>query len=134
MQADSLPAKLQGKSKNIGVGSLSFFQGIFPTQEPHRGLLHAIMRPRCSRLAVSKLETQNSQWHKFKSKFEDRRPTTQLQDSQAERGNSFLLNSFLFKSPMDSEAPPPNWRSQSALFSLLIPMLTLSGITSTDTP
>ena len=33
LQADSLPAELQGKPKNIGVGSLSRLQGIFLTQE-----------------------------------------------------------------------------------------------------
>ena len=33
LQADSLPAEPQGKPKNTGVGSLSFLQGIFPTQE-----------------------------------------------------------------------------------------------------
>ena len=37
---DSLPAKPQGKPKNTGVGSLSLFQGIFPTQESNWGLLH----------------------------------------------------------------------------------------------
>ena len=31
LQADSLPAKSQGKPKNIGVGSLSLLQQIFPT-------------------------------------------------------------------------------------------------------
>ena len=40
LQADSLPAELPGKPKNTGVGSLSFLQGIFPTQESNRGLLH----------------------------------------------------------------------------------------------
>ena len=40
LQADSLPAEPQGKSKNTGVGSLSLFQRIFPTQESDRGLLH----------------------------------------------------------------------------------------------
>ena len=40
LQADSFPAEPQGKSKNTGVGSLSFLQGIFPTQELNRGLLH----------------------------------------------------------------------------------------------
>ena len=37
---DSLPSDLPGKPKNIGVGSLSVFQGIFPTQELNRDLLH----------------------------------------------------------------------------------------------
>ena len=40
LQADSLPAELQGKSKNTGVGSLSLLQQIFPTQGLNRGLLH----------------------------------------------------------------------------------------------
>ena len=40
LQVDSLPAEPQGKPKNTGVGSLSFFQWIFPTQESNRGLLH----------------------------------------------------------------------------------------------
>ena len=40
LQADSLPAEPQGKPKNTGVGSLSFLQGIFPTQESNLGLLH----------------------------------------------------------------------------------------------
>ena len=40
LQADSLPVEPQGKLKNIGVGSLSFLQGIFPTQELNWSLLH----------------------------------------------------------------------------------------------
>ena len=40
LQADSLPAKLQGKPKNTGVGSLSLLQQIFLTQELNWGLLH----------------------------------------------------------------------------------------------
>ena len=46
LQADSLPAEPQGNSKNTGVDSLLLlqgiflFQGIFPTQELNRGLLH----------------------------------------------------------------------------------------------
>ena len=39
-KADSLPAEPQGKPKNIGVGSLSLLQWIFPTQESNQGLLH----------------------------------------------------------------------------------------------
>ena len=40
LQADSLPAEPQGKPKNTGVGSLSLFQQIFPTQELNWGLGH----------------------------------------------------------------------------------------------
>ena len=46
LQADSLPLSHQEKSKNAGVGNLSFLQGIFLTsgifltQESNRGLLH----------------------------------------------------------------------------------------------
>ena len=40
LQAHSVPAELQGKPKNTGVGSLSLLQRIFPTQESNWGLLH----------------------------------------------------------------------------------------------
>ena len=39
-QADSLPAEPQGKTKIVGVGSLSLLQRIFLTQESTRGHLH----------------------------------------------------------------------------------------------
>ena len=40
MQADSLPSEPPRKLKNTGVGNLSLLQGIFPTQESNRVLLH----------------------------------------------------------------------------------------------
>ena len=40
LQADSLPAEPQGKTKNTGVGSLSLLQRIFPTRESNWGLPH----------------------------------------------------------------------------------------------
>ena len=40
LQADSLPADTHGKPTNTGVGSLSLFQWIFPSQESNWGLLH----------------------------------------------------------------------------------------------
>ena len=40
LQVGSLPVEPQGKPKNTGVGSLSLLQGIFPTQELKRSLLH----------------------------------------------------------------------------------------------
>ena len=40
LQVDSLPAESQEKPKNIGVGSLSLPQQIFPSQESNQGLLH----------------------------------------------------------------------------------------------
>ena len=40
LQVDSLPAESQGKPKNTGVGSLSFLQGIFLTQESNQSLLN----------------------------------------------------------------------------------------------
>ena len=40
LQPDSLPAEPKGKPKNAGVGGLSRFQRIFPTQESHWGFLH----------------------------------------------------------------------------------------------
>ena len=40
LQADSLPAEPQEKPKNIGVGTLSFIQGIVPTLGSNPGLTH----------------------------------------------------------------------------------------------
>ena len=40
LQADSLLSRPPEKPRNIGVDSLSLLQGIFPTQESNRGLLH----------------------------------------------------------------------------------------------
>ena len=40
LQADSLLSDPLRKPKNSGVGSLSFLQGIFLTQESNEGLLH----------------------------------------------------------------------------------------------
>ena len=37
---DSLPSEPPGKPRNTGMGSLSFLQQIFLTQEPNQGLLH----------------------------------------------------------------------------------------------
>ena len=41
LQADSLRSEPQGKPKNTGVGCHALLQGIFPTQESNRGLLHS---------------------------------------------------------------------------------------------
>ena len=41
LQVDSLPVEPPRKPKNPGVGSLSLLQGIFPTQESNKGLLHS---------------------------------------------------------------------------------------------
>ena len=40
LQADSLSAEPHRKPKHTGVGSLSHLQGMFPTQESNRNLLH----------------------------------------------------------------------------------------------
>ena len=45
LQTDSLPAEPQGKPKNIGVGSLSLLQGIFPTQELNLRHMHCRQIP-----------------------------------------------------------------------------------------
>ena len=55
LQADSLPSESSGKPKNTRVGSLSLLQGILPTQESNRGLLH------CSRFFTS-WATRESYW------------------------------------------------------------------------
>ena len=62
---DSLPGEPQGKPKNTGVGSLSLFQGIFPTQESNRGLLH------CRRI-LSQLSYQGSPWNSAYLSGQDR--------------------------------------------------------------
>ena len=40
LHVDSLLSEPPGKPKNTGVGSLSFLQQIFPTQQSNQGLLH----------------------------------------------------------------------------------------------
>ena len=55
-QADSLPAEPQGKPKNTGVGTLSFLQLIFLTQESNWGLLYC-------RQIVYQLSYQGSPLH-----------------------------------------------------------------------
>ena len=40
LQMDSLRSEPPGKPKNTGVGSLSFLQGIFPTQKSNQCLLY----------------------------------------------------------------------------------------------
>ena len=47
LQEDSVFSEPQGKPKSTGVGNLSLFQGIFPTQESNWGLLY------CSRFFTS---------------------------------------------------------------------------------
>ena len=47
LQVDSLPSEPPGKPNNIGVGSLSFLQWIFLTQESNWGLLH------CRQISIS---------------------------------------------------------------------------------
>ena len=56
-RADCLPAELQEKPKNTGVGSLSLLQRIFPTQESNWGLLHC-------RWILYQLNYQGS-WEKY---------------------------------------------------------------------
>ena len=54
--ADSLSAEPQGKPKNTEVDSLSLLQGIFPTQESNRGLLHCrrlLYQPSCEGSPIS---------------------------------------------------------------------------------
>ena len=55
LQVDSLPAKPQGKPKNIGVGSLSLLQQIFLTQELNWGILHC-------RQIIYQLSYEGSPW------------------------------------------------------------------------
>ena len=43
---DSLPSESPGKSKNTGMGSLSFLQWIFLSQELNQGFLHCRLKSR----------------------------------------------------------------------------------------
>ena len=45
LYADSSPFEPPGKPKNTGMGSLSFLQGVFSTQELNRGHLHCRQIP-----------------------------------------------------------------------------------------
>ena len=58
LQADFLLFESPGKPKNTGVDSLSLLQGIFPTQESNRGLLH------CTQILyqLSYQGSQNFKW------------------------------------------------------------------------
>ena len=61
--ADSFPSELPGKPKNTGVGSLSLLQGIFPTQESNRGLLHC--RRILYQLSYQGICSWQEGWHWF---------------------------------------------------------------------
>ena len=66
LQTDSLPAEPQGKSKNTGVGSLSFLQSIFLIQELNQGLLHC--RPilyQVSYQEALRMGENNSKWNNW---------------------------------------------------------------------
>ena len=60
---DSSPAEPPGKPKNTGVGSLSLLQGIFPTQESNRGLLHC--RRILYQLSYQGICSWQEGWHWF---------------------------------------------------------------------
>ena len=74
LQADSLPAEPPGKPKNAGVRSLSLLQGIFPTQESYRSLLHC-------RWILNQLNYKASLSPKLKID-----PKTKVQEAQRTRG------------------------------------------------
>ena len=72
LQVDSLPAEPSGKPKNAGVGSLSFLQQIFPTQESNRGLL-------CCRWFLYQVSYEIFQQFEFSTKFSSLQTLLQLQ-------------------------------------------------------
>ena len=79
LQADSLPAEPQGKSKNTGVCSLSLPQGIFLTQEQNWGLLHC--RQILYQLSYQGRPTNQGRWKLFtliKTSMENPRKTSHL--------------------------------------------------------
>ena len=62
LQVESLPVEPSGKPRNARVGSLSFFQQIFPTQESNWGLLG------CRRI-LYQVSYQIFQQFEFSTKF-----------------------------------------------------------------
>ena len=68
LQVNSLLSEPQEKPKNTGVGNPSFLQGIFPTQEPNRGLPHCrqilywLSHKRSPRIQVAYPFSRRSSW------------------------------------------------------------------------
>ena len=62
LQADSLLSEPPEKPKDTGIGSLSLLQGICPTQQSNRGLLHC-------RRTLYQLSSQGSHWPFLVSHF-----------------------------------------------------------------
>ena len=79
LQADSLPAELQGKPRDTGVVSLSLLQQIFLTQKLNQGFLH------CRRI-LYQLSYQGS-WIK--------RDPLQLVCKHVEKASSCLMYTFI---------------------------------------
>ena len=74
-QVDSLPSEPPGKPRNTGVSSLSLLQGIFPTKESNRGLLHC--RQILYQLSYQKTHDKPRQPIKQRHRFADKGPYSQ---------------------------------------------------------
>ena len=99
LRVDSLSSEPPGKPKNTGVGSLSFLQGIFLTQESTQGLLHC-------RQILYQLSYQGSPYCRDSQRF----PLAQT-DNQAtlysDRTTAlFLQNTLEGKSVQGTESSP----------------------------
>ena len=95
LQVDSLPAEPQGKPKNIGEGSLSLLQQIFPTQKSNWGLL------RC-RWILYKLSYQGSPIHArscaklspYMSLYKPVQVSSHIIEKEAEVQGSLIMTSY----------------------------------------
>ena len=69
LHADSLPTEPQGKLKDTAVSNLSLLQGIFPTQELNRGLLHC--RQICYQLSHQGSQREEREVKKERQKMKE---------------------------------------------------------------
>ena len=94
LQADSLPAESPVKSKNTGVGSLSLLQGVFPTQELNRCLLHC--RQILYQLSYHEVRHRDTYIKAIQRHFkETNRTCHKHQNSSKERNQGQLLQAGL---------------------------------------
>ena len=114
LQADSLPAELQGKPKNTGVGSLSLHQGIFLTQESNRSVL-----PLQAETLPTELSQMSWKWqyypHVFKADFSNKETALNFDLnflSSSFRRKAALLSLFYLLISVPLWTLKPNYRNE----------------------
>ena len=124
LRMDSSPAEPRGKPKNIGVGSLSLFQQIFPTQKSNWGLLHCrqilyqlslMQTPKSIKSSLSFLYHSQANLEFSKWTFKDQIIEENKNEIIMENINSTCNSIHLFNcSPMVSILPGTNFHLQRA--------------------